>query len=386
MQRILLALFRATVFGAAVLACSPYGHAGEVQAGSTHWQVRTSIGFDALCALNILSGDPYYVEQYPAEAGRFAGPAYTPAREAAVELKRIIKDEDGGIVSAFLTLVMSGTDDRAFDSLLAAVEAPEELRATFMKSTFGNTESWARFERSRPHLKRALRAMQEAGFERWWREGIEPKSNARAAELLGTLARHDVLGEHRRLLGPGFMVRDIEVILLYFSRPHGIRIQGDRYLTNAGYPAHIVLRNAAHEPLHGGLALDEPQLRDVVRQLTSGRLIANAVAKHDAKFGYNSARGYAEEDLVQALEQVVSERLGFALDNRKRWREGDDGMHILAASVYELMQETGFARDGGSFREWLVASTARGAFSDAEVERRARARLGDDHVALWLSK
>jgi hypothetical protein len=55
----------------------------SVPAG-TRWTVRTSQGFDALCALNVLSGDEYYVKQYPAEAKEFARPAYEGARRAAL--------------------------------------------------------------------------------------------------------------------------------------------------------------------------------------------------------------------------------------------------------------------------------------------------------------
>ena len=103
------------VFGM-VFSTGSTAHAG------TRWDVRTSQGFDALCALNLLSGDPYYLEQYPDEAKEFATPAYAPAREAAAELKRIIKDKNGGIVSAHLTLVLSGGPDSTLAAVLASAQ------------------------------------------------------------------------------------------------------------------------------------------------------------------------------------------------------------------------------------------------------------------------
>jgi hypothetical protein len=40
------------------------------------------------------------------------------------------------------------------------------------------------------------------------------------------------------------------VYLLYYSKPHGIKITGMRFLTNYSYPFRIVLRNAIHEMMH----------------------------------------------------------------------------------------------------------------------------------------
>lgn len=49
--------------------------------------------FDTICLLNVLTGDPYYVEHYKDEYARFE-PQLTPAaRTALAEVKRKIKDE-----------------------------------------------------------------------------------------------------------------------------------------------------------------------------------------------------------------------------------------------------------------------------------------------------
>jgi hypothetical protein len=202
--------------------------------------------------------------------------------------------------------------------------------------------------------------------------------------LQGELARYDVLGEQLRLTG--VVDEDsIEVIVLYFSKPHGIRIQGPRFLTHVSYPADIVLRNAAHEPLHPMFNLADEHVRALVSRLGSRPLLAAILAKHDPSFGYNSADGLIDEDSVQALEQVVSERLGFAKDARERWRTGDDGMHVFAAVLYDLMRESGYAESGGHFVQWLMAREADGALSAEAIEKRARHMLGDDAVDKWLA-
>jgi hypothetical protein len=357
--------------------------AGSTAHAGTRWDVRTSQGFDALCALNVLSGDPYYLEQYPDEAKEFATPAYAPAREAAAELKRIIKDRNGGIVSAHLTLVFSGGPDSTLAAVLASAQKPERLETSLRSSPYWSEDSWNLFLAARAPLVRALEAMHRAGFESLWEKHLGHDATARADGLRKDLARYDVLGEEERLLGHELQGGRIEVILLWYSRPHGIRIQGERFLTNIGYPASVVLRNAVHEPMHPPFDKASPAVRAAIDSLSRDSLMARIVAGHNPSFGYTTIAGYVEEDAVQALEQVVSERLGVAVPAAERWRASDDGMHLLAAALYDLMKESGFAERGGVFASWFTKAVADGELAPRELARRARSVVGDEAVARW---
>lgn len=349
----------------------------------TRWDVRTSQGFDALCALNVLSGDPYYVDQYPDEAKEFSTAAYASAREAAAELKKIIKDKNGGIVSAHLTLVLSGGPDSTLAAVLASARNPEKLEASLKCSPYWSEDTWNLFLEARGPLVRALEAMHGAGFESLWEKHLGHDAAARAAALRQELSRYDVLGEEERLLGHEIQGGRIEVILLWYSRPHGIRIQGERFLTNIGYPSSVVLRNAVHEPMHPPFDKASPAVRAAIDSLGRNPLVAHIVTTHNPSFGYTSVAGYVEEDAVQALEQVVSERLGVAAPAAERWRTGDDGMHLLAAALYDLMKESGFAERGGTFSSWFTSAVAKGELGPRELRRRARAVVGDQAVARW---
>jgi len=352
---------------------------------ATRWDVRTSQGFDALCALNVLSGDDYYVKQYPDEAKTFAAAPYAGARSAARELKRVIKDEGGGIVSASLTLIFSGGPDSTLGAVLESARHPEALASSLRASPYWSQESWDQFQRVRPTVIAALEAMHRAGLEKLWQHYLgDPK--ARVESMRQELSRYDVLGEQERLIGHPLQNGKIEVILLWFSRPHGIRIQGGRFLTNIGYPTEIVLRNATHEPLHPPFDKSDPGVASAIATLGRDPLLASIVAKHDSSFGYNTIEGYVDEDAVQAMEQIVSERLGVAKPAAERWRDADDGMHLLAAALYDLMKESGFAERGGSFQPWFVQQVTKGALAPAELERRASAVVGDTLVDRWSAK
>src|SRR6185503_15554726 len=267
-----------------LLAALSFGNAQT----STDWKTRTSEGFDALCSLNLLSGDPYYLEKYPKESASFEAPRYATARRAAHRLKAAIKDEGGGIVSAFLTLIFSGGPDQSLEAVLASARAPAGLEASFRASSFWDDDSWKLFQQVRPDVIEALDAMRDAGFSADWKALMGRAASGGLDSLRADLARFDVLGEQSRLIGHELQQGRIEVILLHFSRPHGIRIQGGRFLTNIGYPASVVLRNAAHEPLHPPYNASDPRLAKAVAEFSNDALIARIVRDHDPSFGYNT--------------------------------------------------------------------------------------------------
>src|ERR1035438_3215990 len=105
--------------GGACLVIPPRLVAGSATPDSiTEWQLKPSLKYDALCLLNTLSGDPYYLHYYQAEYDHFP-PLFTPEEQVAFQtLKRIIKDEGGGIVSATLALYYSVVDDETLPEMI----------------------------------------------------------------------------------------------------------------------------------------------------------------------------------------------------------------------------------------------------------------------------
>jgi hypothetical protein len=77
---------------------------------TTDWDLRPSFVFDTLCALNFLSGDKYYLEFYQPDYDRLFPQLRSEERAAFVSLRRRIKDQNGGIISAQLALYFSATE------------------------------------------------------------------------------------------------------------------------------------------------------------------------------------------------------------------------------------------------------------------------------------
>ena len=326
-------------------------------------RLRASVRYDALCFVGVLTGDPFYVDYYPDDYRRFFA-QMTPAERAAfVRIKTVIKDEHQGLVGPQLTLWFSVLDGDGLKPLIAAAEKPQAwkraLRARGLSPGKGlaadwTAEDWAELDAVRLPLAVALRFLVRVRFEETWRREWAPAINARIAEIDNKIGGARFLDLQTKLLGFRPVAGPMTAYLVRFSKPHGIRITGPRYITAYDYPLEIILRNAVHEPMHPPFSGDAAQWA-ALAPLRSDPDFMDRLAHHDPSFGYNSFEGLVEEDCVQALDQIVEERMGVAAPAGERWVKADDGLHILAAALYALMKQDGYDVRGGNFRAWLTS-------------------------------
>jgi hypothetical protein len=366
-------------------ALAPLGAAAHPAARPplrTRWSIRTSEGFDAYCFLQPLSGKPFYTRYYEAELAAFRPRLPAAALDALAGL-HAESDAAGALLGPDLCTLSSGGPDATLADAIGAVERAEtELLPPLKAGSYWDADGWARFLNGRERLLTVLRAMEAAGFADFRKRCIGVREAVRLPALGAKVAGLDIIAEQERLLGRR-LAPALEVILMWFSKPHGIRIQGQRFLTHMDYPDDIVLRNAAHEILHPPFSMDGPTARAALAVLGRDPLLTRIVAEHDPAFGYNSLEGLLNEDMVQALEQIVSERLGFADPARARWLEADDGMHVLAAGLYGLLKADGYDRSGGNIARWTRAAAATGKLSPPRLHGAAAQVLGVPQDRLW---
>ncbi len=127
-----------------VAAMPSYGNSDKQQNSrtklhsTTDWRIEPSFKFDTLCFLGVLTGDPFYVEYYENEYAEFERQLSPPARTSLANLKRKIKDENKNIISAFLTLYFSATDDKTLDDMLKTLKDSERLKKSFKQTPYYN--------------------------------------------------------------------------------------------------------------------------------------------------------------------------------------------------------------------------------------------------------
>jgi hypothetical protein len=343
---------------------------------TTDWDVRPSLKFDALCALNVLSGDPYYAEYYQADYDRLAKQLKPEELASFANLKRRIKDQNGGIISAQLTLYFSAVDAETIPEMIRVVDDSSTMKRNLQATPYYDEQQWKVYDESRPDLKAALLALERIRFESDWKQNALPPIEKARATITAELPRYNIVPEIESKLGRALPSNHITVYLLYYSQPHGIKITSTRFLTHYSYPFRIVLRNAIHEMMHPPYDLaHDPELRKDLDSLHSDSFLMDKVEHHDPSFGYNTLDGLVEEDCVQALEEVIAQHFGAGHDSRAYWREQDGGIHVFAVALFSLMQEQHFAEGKEPFPEFLKRMFREGKFAKGEIQRRNEAFL-----------
>lgn len=357
-------------FGAAATA-SPDVALAETR---TRWRISFSEGLDALCFLGPLAGGRLETPYYARELSVFR------PRLSAATMQDIAALQSGvapmGIVGPWLSLILSGGPVATIGSLLWSLDNSEAvLRTAYRSGPYWSAANWAAFVPLIPTLRRVLTALERAEFPAFRRELLADKAARRATALQRRLAGVDVIAEQERLLGRR-LDPELEVVLLWFSKPYGIKIGGQRFITHIDYPDEIVIRNAAHELLHPPFDREGPHARAALAVLRRDPLVTGLVADLGAKWNYPTLPGLLDEDLGQALEQIINERLGVAVAPAKRWAEADGGLHVLAAGLYGLLKADGFDRTGGNAERWLGEAARGGRLAPASLHAAAARVLG----------
>jgi hypothetical protein len=257
-------------------------------------------------------------------------------------------------------LLSTDGNDASIDTILAALAArAERIRPSYQASNNWKEADWNWFDTAAPRLETIFTAMRDAGFAAFREERTGAALATRVTELQNALNSFDVITWHEKLTGRTFDPT-IEIVLLQFSKPHGIKVQGQTFLQASDYDVATTVRIAAHEMLHPPVAMDGPAATAALDVLKRDELITKIVREHDPSFGYTTLDGLLNEDLAQALDQLISEALGVARNPADRWRKSDDGMHVLAAGFYGLLRQDRWVETGGSLEAWLANAVQRG--------------------------
>jgi hypothetical protein len=322
---------------------------------ATGWNIRPSFTFDTLCLLNVLTGDPFYVRYYAQDYEAFQQ-RFTPEVITALKsLKVKMRDEGQQIISALLCMYFSATHDQTLDDILTTLDDSREMQQTLKQSQYYKEESWNLYESVRPELISIIRFLQAIDFNGYWHDSILPRLEQRIQDLRGELGHFNVVAEDEALLGFPLPSDELTVYILYYTQPHGMKILGTRFITDASYPLAIVVRNAVHEMFHPPYDRQSPRIQDCTASLRKDPFLKQTFDQRNPDYGYNTFEGLIEEDCVRALEQIVNERLGIVqLEARERWTQEDEGLHVFAACIYMLMKEEQYNARGEVFEDFLT--------------------------------
>ena len=351
----------------------------------TQWNVQTAMGMDALLLIGAASGDLMQAHIYKEEIADVRRKMSAEGVAALDKLDVILRQKLGRLTGPTLAYFFSaGPVTTLNDVIESAADPIARLKPGLEASPNWDPKDFESAVSIMPTVHTALLALRDAGFVDQYRQESLADIEAAIASNHAAVSPYDIVPEQERLLGRD-LDPQIDIIIVRYAKPYGIRILGQRFVAYYGWNAEIQLHVAAHEIFHPPYDPNDAELADLLSALNSDPWMMSIVDDHDPKYGYNTFMGVVNEGSTQALDQIVSDRLGFAEEPGKRWRESDGGMHMLAAALYHAMQESGFADSGGNYANWFKNAIRSGLLSPLEVKRRAALVVGQDAVDAWGS-
>jgi len=224
--------------------------------------------------------------------------------------------------------------------------------------------------------------MQRADFAAFRRRKLGAGFAGRVREVASALSGYDVVKWQEKLTGRTFDPT-INVVLLAFSKPHGAKMLDQTFLQAADYDTATTVRIAAHEMLHPPFPMDGAAAKAVLAVLAKDPLIPRIVREHDPKWGYTTLDGMLNEDVCEAVDQLISEALGVARNPADRWRRADDGIHVLAGGLYGLLREDRWVETGGNLEQWIAKAARSGRLAPATLHATASRVLERSMDRLW---
>jgi hypothetical protein len=349
----------------------------------TEWKVTSAAGMDALLIIGAAGGDVMQSHYYPEMIAYVRDNISAEGVAAMDELDAMLRQRMGRLTGPSLASLFSAGPIATIDDVIASAEDPVgRLRAGNKASPGWNEKEFENATQAMPIIREALVALRDMGFTQWYAREHQPAIDKAVNANLSAVSNHDVIPEQERLLGRT-LDPEIEIVIVAFSKPYGIRILGQRFVAFHGYEGSIQLHIAAHEIFHTPYDKNDAELNELLTSLREDPWMTSVVEDHDPQYGYNSFNGVVDEDSTQALDQIVAERLGFAENPRERWSMSDGGMHMLAAAIYHAMKEDGFADSGGTYEDWFKSALQRNLLSPENVRQRAAEVVSQDVVDSW---
>ncbi len=369
-KKYILRIFILTLHVVVVVMFTPsMASAKNKDAQKTIWKVEPSLKLDAITLLGPLSADPFFARTYKNELAyitRFLSPEVDQAIQTIIQTR---KKRGGSPAPAWLANIYSAWPGETLLALNEAWGDPDKLKSYYQKTPYYNRSTWRVYLSLRPHIKTYLDFLSEFDFESYWNTYIKTQVKGRSTDTQKYLQKFDVVSEVEKLLGRQLPTRELLVNVLYFNRPQGIKMTGMRYVTNIKWSYKTTAAIAGHELMHP-LYLDKRNA-EIIR-LFSGFKKDNylmAVLKNrNPTEGNNNFRSFVVENLTQAMDQIVAEKLGLATPAHKRWKKPTSGSHmIIATSLYGIMKEQGFGESDETAYVFLKRILTDGSFKPGDV-------------------
>lgn len=344
----------------------------------TTWDINTSSAYEALAVLNMLSGDPLAESIYYEVISSFEDKLTSEASKSITNIKAW-KEQTGIMVTGVPTTYFSAIDPKSIDDLLKYSNDPELIKNILIENDESHswampyywTGDWGNFIDLLPDLKLALEWLRDIGFEEDWAMQYKPLLEQQADSLELDLRDYNVIKTVEEHIGFSLPSDEISITLSYYWKPRGTHLFGTRFVTEtASFEPEYFVRTAVHEMMHPPFNRWDGRARNaILPAIEQNSFLMNYFNNREMKYGYNDVDYWVDENMIRALEQYISEKLGVARVLSDKWGKYEDGgMHSIAPVVYMLLRQENFPSKDVSFESFIIRMIDEGYFSEIESQ------------------
>lgn len=336
---------------------------------TTEWNISSSMKFDALCFINTLTGDPFYLPYHREEYDYFVNDIDAETR-ASLESLRKFKDEiQFPLANLLVGYAFVMEEDKSLDDLIQSFENPQEMHRRYLSYSYNSQESIeSHFKPIQQDVIVVLRFLKERGFEEYWSENIKPDTERRIGEIKQKTADFNIVPQLEKYLGYGLPSNKINIYVLGLTQPTAFHFGYDNFITDEVWPAENIYIASIHEPMHPSIDMNDFDIADVILEIRDDPFVAKAFEARDTSYGYNNIYLYIEENIIQALDRQIAKKMNVESRTLREWITKDEGMHVVGMAIYELMDREKFISGDEPIGDFLVRMYKRGKLKSGKIE------------------
>ena len=295
--------------------------------------IQPSYSFDLLNLLNVLTGDDFYTSRHTDDFTRFGETLSAGSKD---RIERAVALNGSAMLGPSLCLYVSAMPDfesaRAIDLLSDA----ERIRVCYSGYPYYQEENWPIAREIISLCRPVIDEVEANGFGDYWQQYHLPHILQCREGLQPFVDSFHLDGEIGAMLGSGQAPDEITLYLGGLASPHGMKLCGPRFVSDASYPNEITVNTAIHEMFHPPYNSD--RLRGELEALAQDSLLKQSFAGQNPKMRYATMEGFIEENVVDAMMASISHKLGLMDDPLGFFDQHDEGSHKFSVILLDAFQ------------------------------------------------
>jgi hypothetical protein len=295
--------------------------------------IQTSYNLDVLNLLNILTGDPAYTNVHPDVYMEFNQALSQESRDI---LSMVTDALGNGMISPLVAFALSFVTKFEDGDLLALLLDEERILSSFKAREPRMLAQAGRLLPLFRLLAPVVEEIEELSFHDYWTSENLPLIIKKKEELEHFIDGHAFEKEIVGLLGKNHLQDHITIFLCALAAPYGIKISGNRYITDASYDLKTIFAKALRELLQ--TTVDQLPLKDVLKDLADDPFIILAFERKDPKYGAQEVETYLRESILEAMALFISHKTGLDTDPYDHLLQLSGGSFVFSVILLDFMQ------------------------------------------------